>query len=87
MLKVKDTYINLNNVIFIEQYINDFETEYIIDFIFGQNYCYNAIPYIDNRGFNKVKESSSYDIVHKKITFTNKEEFEEILSKIEKVED
>lgn len=93
MLKVKDTYINLKNVIFIEKYINeanaynDFNTEYIIDFIFGENYCFSSVPFKDSMGYQRTHEKSGTEKIKKRFIFTNKKEFEEVLSKIENVDE
>ena len=93
MLKIKDTYINLKNVLYIEQYIeepngyNEFKTKFIINFIFGENYSYNSIPYKDGLGYNKIHERSSSERIIKRFEFTNKEEFDEVLNILEKVEE
>lgn len=89
MLKIRDTYINLKNVLLVETYIlesnglYESDDKFIIDFIFGENYCYNETPYTDNRGYNRVHESSSNNRIHKKFIFTDKKEFDEVLSVLE----
>lgn len=92
MLKIKDTYINLKNVLYIEtnqqepNCYNNFTREYSIKFIFGENYSYSSIPFKDSGGYLRTHESSNSEKVYKKFYFENEEELNEVLKELEKVE-